>query len=156
MDIYRFFHPHHNPRLHSTRLRQQELSELEQAASELRKALERAKLRTARNPAGAIVPAHFRDIIKAMNFVEASLQTLCDAHDGDDYQTLCELIRERSQLSGWEAWTSLLQEQLATQREDEAVRLKILTDNSDIDRRNRDQDSQELEEEKIKLLPTGS
>ena len=113
MDIYRFFHPHHNPRLHSTPLRQQELSELEQAASELRKALERAQSRTMRKPAGAILPGHFTDIIKAMRFVEYSLQTLCDAHPGDPHNVLVDLVNERSSFSGWETWTSLLKEQLA-------------------------------------------
>ena len=119
MDIYRFFHPHHNPRLHSTPLRLQELLELEQAAAELRKALERAKRRTARRPSGAILPSHFSDIIKAIRFVESSLQTLCDAHDGDSDSILHELVQERSSFSGWEAWTSLLLEQLAFQQEQE-------------------------------------
>jgi len=115
MDIYRFFHPHHNPRLHSTPLRQQELSELEQAASELRKALERAKRRTARSNKPPIMSSHFTDIIKAMRFVECSLQTLCDAHEGDNPQNLFELIDERSSISSWEAWTSLVREQLASE-----------------------------------------
>ncbi len=118
MDIYRFFHPHHNPRLHSTPLRQQELSELEQAASELRKALERAQSRTMRKPAGAILPGHFTDIIKAMRFVEYSLQTLCDAHPGDPHNVLVDLVNERSSFSGWENWTSLLKEQLALSAQD--------------------------------------
>jgi len=112
MDIYRFFHPHHNPRLHSTALRQQELSELEQAASELYKALERAQQRTARKAAPPILPQHFADILKAMRFVVASMQTLCDSHPGDSMETLSELIRERSQFSGWEAWTNLVREQI--------------------------------------------
>ncbi|RMG41578.1 MAG: hypothetical protein D6719_08315 [Candidatus Dadabacteria bacterium] len=114
MDIYRFFHPHHNPRLHSTPLRQQELSELEQAAAELRKALNRAMRRVERAPVAPIMPEHFRDILKAMRFVEASLQTLCDAHPGDGDSELRDLINERSGFSGWETWTSLLREQLAT------------------------------------------
>jgi len=113
MDIYRFFHPHHNPRLHSTPLRQQELAELEQAASELLKALERAQQRTVRKAPKPIMASHFADIIKAMHFVEASLQTLCDAHEGDNQAILMDLINERSQFSGWEVWTSLLKEQLA-------------------------------------------
>jgi len=112
MDIYRYFHPHYNPRLHSTPLRQQELSELEQAAGELRKSLERAQQRTTRKPATPIIPSHFTDIIKAMRFVEASLQTLCDAHDGDSRNELTELIGERAGLSGWEAWSALVEEQL--------------------------------------------
>jgi len=113
MDIYRFFHPHHNPRLHSTPVRQQELSELEQAASELRKALERAQQRTVRKAAAPILPSHFVDIIKAMRFVESSLETLCDAHPGDSRSHLLDMINERSAFSGWEAWTTLLSEQVS-------------------------------------------
>jgi hypothetical protein len=119
MDIYRFFHPHHNPRLHSTPLRQQELGELEQAASELLKSLERAQKRTARKAPGAILPQHFNDILKAMRFVLSSLETLCDAHPGDSPEALYELIQERSELTGWETWTSLLHEQLSAKQFDE-------------------------------------
>ena len=111
MDIYRFFHPHHNPRLHNCRLRQQELSELEQAAAELRKALERARQRTARRPVSRILPEHFNDVLRAIKFVEASLQTLCDVHPGDSESEMMELIRERSEFTGWESWTALLKEQ---------------------------------------------
>ncbi len=119
MDIYRFFHPHHNPRLHSTPLRQQELSELEQAASELRKALERAQLRTVRKSCAPILPDHFNDLLKAIRFVENSLQTLCDAHPGDSRYVLLDLIEERSDLSGWETWTNLVMEQLAAEPHEE-------------------------------------
>lgn len=115
MDIYRFYHPFHNPRLHSTPPRQQELSELEQSASELRKVLERMQQRTERKTVAPILPGHFTEIIKAMRFVETSLQTLCDAHPGDSRNTLEELSHERSQFSGWETWTALLMEQLATE-----------------------------------------
>ena len=115
MDIYRYFHPHHNPRLFSTPLRQQELSELEQAASELRKALERARLRTERAPAGRILPSHFTDLLKAISFLESSLQTLCDAHEGDEPLVLEELVEERAGLRGWEAWTRIVMEQLASE-----------------------------------------
>ena len=112
MDIYRYFHPHHNPRLFSTPLRQQELSELEQAAAELRKAIERARLRVERAQRGRILPSHFTDLIKAVTFLENSLQVLSDAHDGDAPEILQELIQERNNLRGWEGWTSIVQEQL--------------------------------------------
>jgi hypothetical protein len=112
MDIYRFFHPHHNPRLHSTPLRQQELSELEQAAAELRKALERARRRTKRRAVSPIMPEHFDDVIKAVRFVESSLQTLCDAHPGDAAEVLHDMVHERSELTGWQTWASLLDQQL--------------------------------------------
>lgn len=117
MDIYRFFHPHHNPRLHSTPLRQQELGELEQAASELCKALVRAQRRLERKPVAPIMPVHFDDLLKAMNFVVSSLQTLCDSHPGDDLETLADLVRERSQFSGWESWTALLAEQMTFEKQ---------------------------------------
>ena len=112
MDIYRFFHPHHNPRLHSTPLRQQELGELEQAASELTKALERAQKRCGRSPTPPIMAEHFTDLLKAMRFVMNSLQTICDAHHGDSEQDLAALVQERSAQSGWETWTKLISEQL--------------------------------------------
>jgi hypothetical protein len=114
MDIYRYFHPHHNPRLYNTPLRQQELSELEQAAAELRKGLERAQKRCSRASSPPIMDCHFGDVIKAIRFVENSLQTLCDAHPGDGAQTLFDLVSERSEFSGWEAWTSLVREQLSS------------------------------------------
>jgi hypothetical protein len=109
MDIYRFFHPHHNPRLVNVALRYTELSELLQAAAELRKALERAQQRTSRKAAPPILPEHFADIIKAGRFIEASLQTLCEAHPGDSEDVLHELATERSSASGWEAWTRNVQ-----------------------------------------------
>ncbi len=115
MDIYRFFHPHHNPRLHSTPLRQQELCELEQAASELRKAIERAQQRLTRRAVPPIMPQHFQDVIKAIVFVERSLQTLADAHPGDSSQDLATLLQERSELRGWEGWTNLIREQLTAE-----------------------------------------
>jgi hypothetical protein len=112
MDIYRFFHPHHNPRLHSTPVRQQELCELLQAASELKKALQRAQKRTERRAAGRILPQHFGDVIKGVTFIEQSLETLCDAHDGDTRTELIEMIHERAESPGWETWTSLLEQQV--------------------------------------------
>lgn len=114
MDIYRFFHPHHNPRLLSTPLRQHEVSELEQAAAELLRAVQRAKQRCDRKPSPPILPGHFKDIIKAMDFIVRSLQTLCDAHPGDDPNVLADLIQERSKFTGWEAWSSLLEEHLSS------------------------------------------
>ena len=114
MHIYRFFQPHHNPRLLTTAVRQLELSELEQAASELRKAIERAQQRAKRRPVPPIMSEHFTDVLKAMRFVEQSLETLCDAHPGDAPNILLELIQERHELASWETWTSLLEEQLVS------------------------------------------
>jgi len=109
MDIYRFFHPHHNPRLVNTALRYTELSELLQAASELRKALERSQQRTSRRAVPPILPEHFTDVIKAARFIEASMQTLSEAHPGDSADEVQEIASERSSCSGWEAWTRNVQ-----------------------------------------------
>ena len=107
MDIYRFFHPHHNPRLRRTALRLQELSELEHAACELRRALERAQQRAIRHAKPPIMAEHFTDVIKASRFIEASLQTLCEAHPGDTSTERSELVSERTSSTGWETWTQL-------------------------------------------------
>ena len=113
MEIYRFFHPHHNPRLHSVALRQQELFELEQVAAELRKALERARERSRRRPASPILAEHFDGIMKAVRFVEDSLKTLSDAHPGDSVDALRALVQEREDFSGWDTWCRVLQQQMA-------------------------------------------
>lgn len=112
MDIYKFFNVFHNPRLHCTPPRQQELSELELVVTELRKAVERIQLRTKRKSIGAILPDHFTDVLKALNFVESSLATLCDAHPGDSADTVQEMVQERATIRGWESWASLLSEQI--------------------------------------------
>ena len=109
MDIYRFFHPHHNPRLVNTAMRYTELSELLQAAVELRKALERAQQRTTRQAKPPILSEHYTDVIKAGRFIEASLQTLCEVHPGDTEDDLKLVAVERSSSSGWEAWTRNVQ-----------------------------------------------
>lgn len=113
MDIYRFFHPHHNPRLQRTPLRQLELSELELAAAELVKALNRAKQRSAGKPTPPILAEHFSDIIKAAKFIEESLKTLCDAHAGDEPEALKQMLVERAGMAGWENWVALVKEQAA-------------------------------------------
>jgi hypothetical protein len=112
LDLYRFFYPFHNPRLNATPVRQQELGELEQAAGELRKAIERIQRRTRKKSIGAITPDHFDDIITGLKFVEECLQTLNEAHPGDTSAVVQEIIQERSTMSGWESWTQLLIEQI--------------------------------------------
>ncbi len=112
MDIYRFFHPHHNPRLLGTAPRQQEIGELEQAASETLKAVQRIQHRSTRRPVAPILPQHFSDIIKALQFVTSSLATLNDAHPGDTLEELSDLIAERADLPGWSNWAKLVREEI--------------------------------------------
>ena len=112
MDIYRFFHPHHSPRLLKKALRQVELMELQQSAAELRKAVERARQRAALNSTGKIPPEHFSETMKALRFAEESLKTLAESLPNEKPVDLLELIEERRALKGWEDWSRLLVEQL--------------------------------------------
>lgn len=121
MDIYRFFHPHHNPRLYSTPVRQQELSELLQVAVELLKAIERSKMRVKRKPIQNLNHEEFEASIEALQDVQASLQTLIDLHPGDSRDALADLISERAQMTGWDNWTRLLGEQIQIWDEDPAL-----------------------------------
>lgn len=112
MDLYRYFHPHHNPRLRNVSLRQLELGELEQAAVELKNALVRASVRTEHSPIGGIRAEHFSEILVALDFIIESLATLSTAHPGDDDVTLRQLLEERRNAPGWENWATLLRQRL--------------------------------------------
>ena len=112
MDLYRYFHPHHNPRLKHAALRLQELGELEQAAVELKLALERAELRTSLAPIGGIKCEHFSDLLVGMKYVVDSLHTLTTAHPGDAAETMHQLLKERENAPGWENWSRLLKERI--------------------------------------------
>lgn len=112
MDLYRYFHPHHNPRLRNVPLRVLELNELEQAATELRNAVHRAAVRTSNSPVGAIRDEHFNELLIALDFVIESLGTLASAHPGDDDATLRQLLEERKNAPGWENWAALLRQRL--------------------------------------------
>lgn len=120
MDLYRYFHPHYNPRLRNVPLRLQELGELEQAATELRKAIQRAEIRTEIASVGGMRKEHFSEIISALDYVVDSLSTLNSAHPGDDIEAMKELLRERRNAPGWENWSRLLKQrlQILTQYDD--------------------------------------
>jgi len=112
MDLYRYFHPHYNPRLRSTAVRLQELSELEQASIELRKAVHRALVRAKDKEVGGIKEDHFNQILVALDYVVESLGTLSQAHPGDDLETMMQLLEERKDCPGWENWARLLEQRL--------------------------------------------
>ncbi len=112
MDLYRYFHPHHNPRLRSKPLRQIELAELEQAASEMHKAVRRAQIRTNNAPTGPIRAEHFEEMLAALNYLLETLAVLNDAHPGDETSEMYELLSERSAAPGWESWSQLLRQRL--------------------------------------------
>jgi len=112
MDLYRYFHPHHNPRLRNVPVRLQELAELEQSASELRKALKRAEIRTENSPIGGIRKEHFSEILVALDYIVESLETLREAHPGDSQRTMLQILKERENSPGWENWARLLHQRL--------------------------------------------
>lgn len=112
MDLYRYFHPHHNPRLKDVPVRLQELAELEQAAIELRSALRRAEIRTQHAPVGGIECSHFSEILVAMDYIVESLSTLSTAHPGDAVETMLNVLKERKDAPGWENWCRLLQQRV--------------------------------------------
>lgn len=113
MDLYRYFHPHYSPRLKNTPLRLQELAELELAAQELKRALERAEARVKNNPGFAgITPEHFSEILIAASYLVDSLTTISSAHPGDTEETMSEMAKERAESPGWESWVRLLKQRL--------------------------------------------
>lgn len=119
--------------LQTTPLRQQELCELVQAASLLKKALEKAQLRASRGGVRTISPDSIQGLIKAMKFVENGIQTLFEAHGGDSQGALFDLVQERADLPGWKSWASLLKEQLlATEppEEEEKPKVRLAVNNS--------------------------
>lgn len=112
MDLYRYFHPHHNPRLRIVPLRMQELGELEQAATELERALERAALRADNVPVGPISSEHFEQVLIAARYLVDSLKTLTRAHPGDTPEAMTKLLDERAEAPGWETWARLVRQRL--------------------------------------------
>lgn len=112
MDLYRYFHPHHNPRLRKKALRLHELNELALASKELLKSLQRAKLRTVDSPIGPIKAEHFDEIILAAEYILESLNTIEAAHPGDKKEELAALLTERKNSPGWENWCELLKEKI--------------------------------------------
>jgi hypothetical protein len=112
VDLYRYFHPHHNPRLSNVPMRLQELSELEQAAIELQKAVKRAEIRTSHVSFGPIAEDHFSEISSALDYVILSLSLMRKAHPGDGLRTLAQMLSERKRSPGWENWSKLLEQRL--------------------------------------------
>ena len=112
MDLYRFFHPHYNPRLRGVPLRLQELSELHLAAVELTDALKRAELRPAPPPVNELKCRSLGDAIEALGFAIDTLAELIRKHPGDETAIMRQLMRERANAPGWETWTALVRERI--------------------------------------------
>lgn len=111
MDLYRYFHPHHNPRLRNTPLRLQELAELQQAAVELTRALKRAFIRSSRIDESQAQQC-FGSAIEAANVLVTELEKISAEFPDDSLQTMRQLLTERAQAPGWETWAKLLEQRL--------------------------------------------
>ena len=112
MDLYRYFHPHFNPRLRHVPVRLQELLELHQAAIELRKAVERAELRTEKCPGGVVQTEYFTEIAAAVSFAAEALSEIIKVQPEDDIKTMINMLEERKDAPGWETWSRLFAERV--------------------------------------------
>lgn len=117
MDLYRFFHPHHNPRLKAKRLRLQEISELELATKELLRALRRASLRINLSDSEESTENLFT-CINALEIANISLNEMLDIYPEDTDLDLKDLLKERLSAPGWETWTRLVSERLQNIQEE--------------------------------------
>ena len=113
MDLYRYFHPHHNPRLSSKPLRLLEIGELIQAAVEFQNAVRRAQIRMERAPNQDDDSEKLANVMLALDFVIDSLNHISERSPEDDIETMYEMLEERKNAPGWENWTRLLRERLS-------------------------------------------
>lgn len=111
MDLFRYFHPHHNPRLRKVPPRLQELGELELAAKELLRALQRTQIRSS-TAADPKVQLELDEALLGMSMVVKALGELVQAHPGDSAETVATLIEERKSIPGWENWARIVRERL--------------------------------------------
>jgi hypothetical protein len=113
MDLFRYFHPHHHPRLRRVPLRLQELGELELAAKELSRALKRAEIRSENRFIGGPVSAEqIAEVVDSVDGVISQLKSLIHLHPGDSSEDMEKLIEERQSISGWENWARIVRERL--------------------------------------------
>ncbi len=112
MDLYRFFHPHHNPRLRNRAIRLQELSELELAAKELYRALERASIRITASESEAIPASLISASSEAIELAAELLHQMVELQPEDSEEDMKALLEERKSAPGWEAWCILLRERI--------------------------------------------
>jgi hypothetical protein len=111
MDLYRFFHPHHNPRLRNRPVRLQELSELELAAKELYRALERASVRMESQKSD--IPDNLLDSSsEAIELAVELLHQIVEIHPEDSEADMKDMLEERKSAPGWEAWCNLVKERI--------------------------------------------
>ncbi len=112
MDLYKYFQPHHNPRLRSKSIRHQEIRELIEANVELGKACERAFIRQKEAPLDDFKKEELAKVLSYLHGSLALLEKLSDKHPGDEEEDLKTMLKERAESPGWENWARLLKERL--------------------------------------------
>jgi hypothetical protein len=112
LDLSRYFHPHHNPRLLKVSLRLIECGELHQGAIHLLKAVERAAIRSRVAPQPELPSERLEAIAQALRTVVDELRSVVDTLPEDSHEALRDLVEERRHAPGWENWTRLLEGRL--------------------------------------------
>ena len=100
-------------------MRLQELAELELAAVELKRALERARMRESVD--GAVGGNRLEYLLQNMEAVILGLKAMVESHPGDSASDMEELLQERKMAPGWENWITLLKQRLDAEKELQVV-----------------------------------
>lgn len=109
MDLYRFFHPHYNPRLRNVPVRLQELNEISLAIKEISRVLHRTSRRLGHNIDALNHMESTKEAIElAHNLIESAILT----YEEDTQEDLEEMLKERRSAPGWEAWCRLVESRL--------------------------------------------
>lgn len=109
MDLYRFFHPHHNPRLRSVKIRLQELTEISLAIKEISRVLMRSKRRLGED---GLFSDNMDDTINAIDLAHSIIETTIRNYPEDSPEDLENMLVERTGAPGWEAWCKLVESRL--------------------------------------------
>ena len=127
MDLFRYFKPHHNPKLHDIPPRSQEFYELLQAAKEFNLAVQRAQIRIEASSkirtdnlikiidhdTNQRIKVELDNCVLSLNFIESAMLKIIESIPSDSLDDLHDMIQEREGLTGWENWVLLLRESLA-------------------------------------------
>lgn len=123
MDLYRFFYPHHNPRLRTVKLRLQELTEISLAIKEIGRVLNRSKRRIG---ADESYLENMEDTINAIDLAHSIIETTIRNYPEDTPEDLECMLKERIGAPGWEAWCKLVDSRLDYIKSERNSRLNAL------------------------------
>ncbi len=124
MDLYRFFYPHHNPRLRVVKLRLQELTEISLAIKEVGRVLNRSKKRLGQDTPETL--DEMEDTIGAIELAHSIIESMILNYPEDSPEDLESMLKERRNAPGWEAWCKLVESRLDYIKSERDSRLKEL------------------------------